>query len=168
MWANKNNSIYFYCSWILPYILAKAVFLEKELDMYLVQETEQALFYLKKLEEQEQIDTDFITNFSQFCVYVSNIRQSIQMGIHATEEINEEFGKTEYEVPIIFNSDDLKLVDYLLEVLYDVNRDLMESNNIDKSTNFLHSHKFFEKVSPLRSGPAKLIHNNYEISLKFK
>lgn len=161
MKERKTNNIYFYCSWILPYIQAKGVLIENELDYYLVQETEKAIEFLKKIAEKEIIDSVFIADFSQFCIYVSNMRHTVQSIITEVEDFN----KNGDDYPIIFNTNDLIILDRLLQILYDNYRCLVEFDTIDRSTNFLHCTNFFS--DSLRIGSADILKNDYEISVKF-
>lgn len=129
----KHNTISFYCSWILPYILSKAILLDAHLEFYLIEETKQALFFFEKLDKKEKIDDEFVSDFSQFCIYVSNMRLTIQSSITITNELNQQgFDDT----PMIFKSEDLILLDRLLQVLYDNYRNLVEFGTMDKSDNF--------------------------------
>src|SRR5690606_38711374 len=147
----KNNTIHFYCSWILHYILAKGVIIENELDFYLVQEADKALEFLKKLENKQKIDDEFISDFSQFCIYVSNMRNTVQMCINEVIDLNKE----ENEYTEVFKTEDLILLDRLLQVLYDNYRCLVEFDTFDKSKNFLLDSTFFDELGgSLRVGDA--------------
>src|SRR3546814_269721 len=154
----KHNTISFYCSWVLPYILSKGIMVEDELDFYLVQETEKAIEFLKKLENKDIMDSEFISDFTQFCIYVSNMRHTMQACINATNDLNQK----QFQVPIIFSSNDLILIDNVLEILYRVYKELVEYDVLDRNTNILMSS---DGISSLAL-PMEIIKNNYEIDLQ--
>src|SRR5690606_26803923 len=122
-----------------------------------------AISFFEKLEKKEKIDNEFVSDFSQFCIYVSNMRLTIQSAINTTNDLNKEG----HDIPVIFKPEDIILLDRLLQVLYDNYRHLVEFDEFDKSENFLTSSKFFTAHNSLLNGDIDILKNDYEISVKF-
>lgn len=154
----KYNQIHYYCSWILSYILSKAIILEQNLayDLYLVEDIEKAIKLLKKLEQKMNMDDKFIQDYSQFCIYVSAIRHKIHTNMTWTEKWNKENNEKD---PFVFSSQDLILIDRLLNLLYDIYKKI---DKLDKDVNVLFV--FAEEFS----GSIDLRSSNYEITITFE